>query len=46
MAEYRESILEYIQVSKLVLEAGELTDHEKDAVQAILYRLAEMLRLV
>jgi hypothetical protein len=37
--------LDYIRASEAVLEAGELTDHKKDAVQDMLNRLAEMLRL-
>ena len=39
MADYQESILEYIQASEVVLEEDELTDYEQDTVQALLNRL-------
>ena len=45
MSRYRRLILEYMSVSEDILKIHDLTDLEKEAVQAMLVRLAENLRV-
>ena len=45
MSIYRQLILEYMSVSEDILKIHNLTDLEKEAVQSMLVRLAENLRV-
>ena len=45
MSKYRQIIHEYMSVSEDLLKIDDLTDHEKEAVQAMLVRLGENLRV-
>ncbi len=45
MSKYRQIIHEYMSVAEDLLKIADLTDHEKEAVQSMLARLAENLRV-
>jgi hypothetical protein len=45
MSVYRQLILEYMSLSEDILQIHNLTDLEKEAVQSMLVRLAENLRV-
>lgn len=44
MPDYRDNVLKYIRVSEAILESGELTDTEKEAVWVMVTCLSEMVQ--
>jgi hypothetical protein len=46
MVAYRESVQEYMRASEaILLKADELADYEREAVEAVLVRLGEAVRI-
>ena len=43
MSDFRQTVREYVRASEALLKVDDLSDHEKEAVEAILIRLETVI---